>query len=307
MCENKIVVKLCVAPKLIYTDWFPSMLQLLDVNKYFIRNYPQRDLWKHRKEQYLFTTLKKYSFSNFMPAVKKLSANNFFVELSGEDYCSIVRLNKHCIISFLVPYETYIKNENFILSNIEKSFQMHASYTAYICHYGEFLMNYSDISPKFYRHIQQTKYNAESLTENILKKHFFNEDIWFPACWQMWYNTNYFPSLNHKLSLLDNIKYSATHDYTKVTLYTDIFNYNAASILQLKSHFNQHIYNHEPQPEPSVHMQHQGSTLIITHYKDATGQPVSPSLATQYKIFEYSLLNDTEAYLSDHKRINITR
>lgn len=99
MCENKILIKLCVAPKLIYTDWFPSMLQLLDVNKYFIRNYPQRDLWKHRKEQYLFTTLKKYSFSNFMPAVKKLSANNFFVELSGEDYCSIVRLNKHCIIS----------------------------------------------------------------------------------------------------------------------------------------------------------------------------------------------------------------
>ena len=307
MCENKILIKLCITPKLIYTDWLPSMLQLLDVNKYFIRNYPQGKLWNHRKEQYLFTTLKKYSFSNFMPALKKLSTADFFIELYGEDYCSMVRLDNHCIISFLVSYKTYIENEAFIISNIESSFQRKSSYIAYICHYGEFLMNYSDISPNFYRHLQQTKYNAEALTPVSLKNHFFSEEIWTPACWQMWFNTTHFSSLNQRLSSLNCIAYSVAKDYTKVGLYNKLSDYNTNDSLQLKTGFRQHIYNQEPLPEPTVQIKHQGDTLIITHYKDADNQPVSPAHATQCEIFEYNLLNDTDAFLSDYKQKIITK
>ena len=59
--------------------------------------------------------------------------------------------------------------------------------------------------------------------------------------------------------------------------------------------------------EPTVQIKHQGDTLIITHYKNADNQPVSPAHATQCGIFEYNLLNATDAFLSDYKQKILTK
>lgn len=305
MCENKILIKLCITPKLIYTDWLPSMLQLLDVNKYFIRNYPQGKLWNHRKEQYLFTTLKKYSFSNFMPALKKLSTADFFIELYGEDYCSMVRLDNHCIISFLVSYKTYIENEAFIISNIESSFQRESSYIAYICHYGEFLMNYSDISPNFYRHLQQTKYNAEALTPVSLKNHFFSEEIWTPACWQMWFDNEYFSNCYGNYNALPMNIYILFDSYIKVHLYEQIIDFATQDAEIAKTLFRQCTRASIPSNAIPVHVKCIKERLIITHYLNEFNQIVPEIFATQLEIFEYSLTLGSQVYLVSHNKIQI--
>lgn len=301
MNKNQTLVKICATPKTILHEWIPLLCPFINVNKIFTRQYVASS--DYEENSFLFTSLRKYTLSELNKAIKQVETQNFFFELTGEDYISIVRFNNEAILSILLSKENYSSLEKQLVAAIENGMQRKIIQVAYIASYDEFLFQY-DYHPasNIYRHIQQKKYNTKDITPQSLEQNFYTDDIWKPLYWKMWFNNHYYKIIVDNYNHLSNQIYIIVSEHVYVELYKDLSLYNTQEAILAKQLFERHIYTNNLPNESTVEIRYKENILTIKHYLNTAGNIVPKSEAIHLEIFEYTLLDKTTAILSRHHK-----
>lgn len=300
MNENQVLVKICATPKTILHEWLPLLCPFINVNKIFTRQYVLSS--DYDENSFLFTSLRKYTYSELNKTIRQVETQNFFFELTGEDYISIVRFNNEAILSILLSEENYLSLEKQIVTAIENGMQKKVIQVAYIAPYDEFLFQY-DYHPasNIYRHIQQKKYNAKDITLESLEQNFFDDDIWKPLYWRMWFNNYYSQMVVDNYNQLSSQIYIVSSEYVYVELYNDLSLYNTQEAILAKQLFERCIYANNLSNESTVEINYKENILTITHYLNDSNELVTKSNATYLEVFKYILFQNTKAHLLRHQ------
>ena len=262
MNENQVLVKICATPKTILHEWLPLLCPFINVNKIFTRQYvlsPDYD-----ENSFLFTSLRKYTYSELNKTIRQVETQNFFFELTGEDYISIVRFNNEAILSILLSKENFLSLEKQIITAIENGMQKKVIQVAYIAPYDEFLIQY-DYHPvsNIYRHIQQKKYNAKDITPKSLEQNFFDEDIWKPLYWRMWFNNDYWQSIADYYNHLSDLQIIISeYIYAELDKKSPLC-HSSQNVPFVKESFKQYIYKNSIFNETTVKIKQQQSCRNI--------------------------------------------
>lgn len=304
MDENKMLIKLCVTPSVVFEELLNDIILLLDIEKIFVRQYTL--ITEQIENSFLCTSLTKYSQSMLSRTLKQIKDKNFFLELVGADYVSVVRLENYCIFSLLISEQKYFASEKYFTDMIEKNIQKSLCDIAYIAPYQEYLSKHKNITTaNIYRHIQHQKYNSEKISVSALKKVFFEDDIWKPIYWKMWFHNTHFSVILDNCAVLKDFIQISIEDtsYAKIELYKNPNSYSTKETLRAKKLFSQYIYNDIPKGIVNVEIKYDKNQLRIIHYLNDSGEFVSKSCATHLEIFEYLLTGNREAQLISHQDI----
>ena len=152
-----------------------------------------------------------------------------------------------------------------------------------------------------YRHIQQKKYNAKDITLESLEQNFFDDDIWKPSYWRMWFNNNYCEIIKDNYTHLSSQIQIVVSKYVYVELYKEMSNFNTTESLAAKKIFQQNIYENDLSNEITVQIDYNENHLTITHYLNDSNELVTKSNAAYLEIFEYVQINKKGALLLSHK------
>lgn len=294
MTENSIIIKMACSIHLLDSPLFEEFLHPLQFQKLLVKTSVRQP------------KIQKYNLMTLNRTIKRiLTSSDFFIELYGTDYVSIVRFRKDLIISLHTTYSRYIDNEEYFTGIINSSFDLGYSSVGYICSLSEFLLQ-KDIDlpnnyPNPFRHIQQINFNYITDSESF-KENFYKDDVWHPAYWQMWFSIDNDYNILQKTFSNDIQIQIPTGNYIKIVLYKNFLDYAKEDCFKIRSAFRQTLYENDFMYPPTVSIQRQGNRLIISHYLDSQGQSVPRSCASYCEKLEYQLLSRQTAILISRKQ-----
>ena len=100
MTENSIIIKMACSIHLLDSPLFEEFLHPLQFHKLLVKTSVQQP------------KIQKYNLMTLNRTIKRiLTSSDFFIELYGIDYVSIVRFRKYLIISLHTTYSRYIDKE----------------------------------------------------------------------------------------------------------------------------------------------------------------------------------------------------